>query len=336
MKSAPLTLVLPLIALGLAAAMLAGVFWGTAAISWPDRWSILLRADTAPRNLSLIVWEWRMPRVLLSGLAGAALALAGVLMQTALRNPLADPYLMGLSSGASAAAVAAIIWLPGGLVEQLGVPLIAFVGALLAFGMTLGFAHRPGRGMTPLIVILAGVAVSLMFQSVTAFLLYFGDPHATRNALGWLMGTAAGSRWGDVPLLATVVVILGIVAMLGRGVLDTLLLGDERAQALGISLPLVRLSIYSAVALLTALTVANLGIVGFVGLIVPHMARLLVGGRHGGLIPVAMLAGAVVLVLVDLACRLLLAPEELPLGVLLALLAAPPFIILLRRVNHAL
>lgn len=316
--------------------MLAGVFWGTAAIGWADRWAILTGDPAAPRSLSLIVWQWRLPRVLAVALIGAGLSLAGALMQTALRNPLADPYLMGLSSGASAAAVAMIIWAPAWIVAALGVPFAAFLGACAAFSITLGLSVRPGRMLSPLVVILAGVAVSLMFQSLTAFFLYIGDPQATRAALGWLMGTAAGTGWGDlpVPLAATVVVAAG--ALWRAGDLDMLLLGDERAAALGLRVAPFRLAIFAGAALLTGLSVAVAGIVGFVGLIVPHMARLLIGARHRRLLPLAMLLGAVVLVCVDLLCRTLLAPEELPLGVLLALFAAPPFIFILRRVRDVL
>ena len=314
---------------------LAGVLWGTAQISWADRLAILMRDETAPRGLSLIVWQWRIPRVLAVGLIGAGLALAGALMQTALRNPMADPYLMGLSSGASAAAVAAIIWLPASMTDRLGVPLIAFLGAALAFVMTIGLSQRRGRMPDPLVVILAGVAVSLMFQSLTAFFLYVGDPHATRNAMGWLMGTAAGTQWQEVPMLALGLVAVGVGALRHANALDATLLGEERAQALGFRTGRIRLLIFLSTVLLTGLAVSVAGIVGFIGLIVPHMARLLTGARHRVLLPLTMALGAVVLIAVDLLCRLLLAPEELPLGVLLALFAAPPFILILRGIRRA-
>ncbi|PVA06095.1 FecCD family ABC transporter permease [Thalassorhabdomicrobium marinisediminis] len=322
-------------ALALILALLAGVFFGTADVSWGARWAALTGAEDAPRSLTLILWDWRLPRVLAVATVGASLALAGVMMQTVLHNPLADPYLMGLSSGASAAAVGAILWLPSWVASTLGVPLIAFAGAVCAFVMTLGLSFRRGTMMSPLVVILAGVAVSLMFQSLTAFFLYVGDPRATRSALGWLMGTAAGIGWADLwlPLIA-----LGLVtayALARAQSLDAVLLGDERAMALGLPIRRLRLFVFAAVALLAGLSVATVGIVGFIGLIVPHMARLLVGGRHRALIPLSLVLGALVLVIVDLLCRVILAPEELPLGVLLAIFAAPPFILILRRVRHA-
>nr|WP_255564234.1 iron ABC transporter permease [Mameliella sp. CS4] len=319
----------------LVAVALAGVLWGTAQISWADRLAILMRDETAPRGLSLIVWQWRIPRVLAVGLIGAGLALAGALMQTALRNPMADPYLMGLSSGASAAAVAAIIWLPASMTDRLGVPLIAFLGAALAFVMTIGLSQRRGRMPDPLVVILAGVAVSLMFQSLTAFFLYVGDPHATRSAMGWLMGTAAGTQWQEVPMLGLGLVAVGAGALRHANALDATLLGEERAQALGFRTGRIRLLIFLSTVLLTGLAVSVAGIVGFIGLIVPHMARLLTGARHRVLLPLTMALGAVVLIAVDLLCRVLLAPEELPLGVLLALFAAPPFILILRGIRRA-
>ncbi|ABD55165.1 FecCD family ABC transporter permease [Jannaschia sp. CCS1] len=320
---------------GLVLAVLAGIFFGTAEATWSDRWAALVGGADAPRSLSLIIWEWRLPRVLAVAAVGASLALAGVMMQTVLHNPLADPYLMGLSSGASAAAVGTILWAPAWVASTFGVPVIAFCGAVAAFAMTLGLSFRRGTMMSPLVVILAGVAVSLMFQSLTAFFLYVGDPHATRTALGWLMGTAAGTAWEDLwlPLIA----LAGVTtyARLHAQNLDALLLGDERAMALGIPVRKLRFVVFGAVALLAGLSVASVGIVGFVGLIVPHMARLLVGGRHRVLIPLSLVLGALVLVVVDLLCRILLAPEEMPLGVLLAIFAAPPFILILRRVRHA-
>ncbi|WP_417271462.1 MULTISPECIES: FecCD family ABC transporter permease [Alphaproteobacteria] len=316
-------------------AMLAGVFFGTAEVSWADRWAALIGAADAPRSLSLIIWEWRLPRVLAVAVVGASLAVAGVMMQTVLHNPLADPYLMGLSSGASAAAVGAILWMPPWVASTLGVPLIAFAGAVCAFAMTLGLSWRRGMMMSPLVVILAGVAVSLMFQSLTAFFLYVGDPHATRSAMGWLMGTAAGTAWADLWLPLIALALVTGYAILREQSLDAVLLGDERAMALGVPVRSLRLGVFAAVALLAGLSVATVGIVGFVGLIVPHMARLLVGGRHRALIPLSLVLGALALVLVDLLCRVILAPEELPLGVLLAIFAAPPFILILRRVRHA-
>lgn len=318
----------------LVAIALAGVLWGTAQMSWSDRLAILLRADDAPRGLSLIIWQWRIPRVLAVGLIGAGLALAGALMQTALRNPMADPYLMGLSSGASAAAVAAIIWLPDTLTQWLGVPAIAFLGAALAFVMTLGLSQKRGQPMDPLVVILAGVAVSLLFQSLTAFFLYIGDPHAARNAMGWLMGTAAGTDWSEVPLLAIAVTACAVLALRKSDALDATLLGEERAQALGVQTGRLRVLIFCTTVLLTGLAVAVAGIVGFVGLITPHMARILIGARHRVLLPMSMVLGAAVLIAVDLLCRTVLAPQELPLGVLLALLAAPPFILILRGLRR--
>lgn len=328
-------LLLPASGLALLLAMAAGVLWGTADISWGDRLAILMQDDDAPRGLSMIVWQWRIPRVLAVGMIGAGLTLAGLLMQTALRNPMADPYLMGVSSGASAAAVGAIIWFPSQMTETLGLPLIAFLGAAAAFLMTLSLSHRRGRALDPLVVILAGVAVSLMFQALTAFFLYVGDPHATRNAMGWLMGTAAGTDWEELPLLGTILALSLVLALRTSSKLDATLLGDERAQSLGVNVGRMRLLVFFVTIALTGVAVSIAGIVGFVGLILPHMARLLVGARHRVLIPLAAILGAITLILVDLACRVVLAPEELPLGVLLALLAAPPFIYILRGMAHA-
>lgn len=328
----------PLITVGagitLIVVLVAGVFWGTAPIPWQEKLAVLLRAPEAKSSLTAIIWEWRMPRALACGLVGAALALSGTLIQTALRNPLADPYLLGLSSGASAAAVAAIIWLPAGIVAAFGLPLIAFIGAALAFGITLLMAYNRERPMDRLLVILAGVAVSLLFQSFTAFLLHISEPNATKTALNWLMGSAAGTSWQELPLMAIATLIVAIIALNQHKQLDALLMGDARATSLGVATSALKLSIFLATALLTGLSVSIMGIVGFVGLIVPHLARQLCGSAHQKLIPLAMLLGASILVLTDLLCRTLLAPSELPLAVLLALFATPPFILILRQTRH--
>lgn len=317
-------------------AVVAGAFWGTADLPWDERIKALLRLSDAQPNLQLIIWEWRLPRVVMVGLVGGGLALSGVIMQALLRNPLADPYLLGLSSGASAAATAAIVWLPATFVASFGLELLAFLGAMLAFVLTLGLAFQPGRGMDRLVLILAGVAISLFFSSVSAFFIHIAEPHVTRNALSFLMGSAAGARWGDVPPLAVALPVGFVLTWYCARMLDAVLLGDERAVALGVPLPVLRLGLFSLAALLTGLAVAGAGIVGFVGLIVPHMARLLVGAPHRRLIPIAVLLGMIVLIVVDLLCRVVLAPEELPLSVLLALFAAPPFIYILRRVRRGL
>ncbi|ODT82102.1 MAG: iron ABC transporter [Pelagibacterium sp. SCN 64-44] len=324
----------PAAALALLLAGLAGVYWGTADLTWNARLDALLRLPHAERHLVLIIWEWRLPRVLMVALVGGALALSGVLMQAMLRNPLADPYLLGLSSGASAAATAAIVWLPATFVAAVGMPLLAFAGAMLAFLVTLGLAYSPARGLDRLVLILAGIAVSLFFQAISAFFIHIADPHVTQAALQWLMGSAAGTTWGDLIPLALALPPLVVLSYWLAPMLDAVLLGDERATALGVPVVWLRAGFFTGAALLTGLSVAGAGIVGFVGLVVPHMARLLIGATHRRLIPLAVLLGAIVLVVVDLLCRVVLAPEELPLGVLLALFAAPPFILILRRVRR--
>lgn len=316
--------------------MLAGAFWGTAELPWDERLKALVLAPDAQRNLVLIIWEWRLPRVIMVALVGGALALSGVIMQALLRNPLADPYLLGLSSGASAGATAGIVWLPAAFVATVSIPLLAFGGAMTAFLITLGLSFSPGRNLDRLVVILAGVAVSLFFTSMSALFLHLADPHVTREALSFLMGSAASARWPDLwPLLIVVPIACVIVFSLSK-MLDAVLLGDERAVALGTPLPVLRIGLFSLAALLTGLSVAGAGIVGFVGLIVPHMARLLVGAPHKRLVPLAVVLGMIVMVVVDLLCRTLLAPEELPLSVLMALFAAPPFVYVLRMARRGL
>ena len=334
MKQTRYPLLLLWSAIALTAIIIAGVFWGTASIPWDQKLAVLLRQPDAKAGLTAIIWEWRMPRALACAAVGAALALSGALIQTALRNPLADPYLLGLSSGASAAAVAAIIILPAGIVATMGLPLIAFLGAAFAFGFTLLMAYSRERPMDRLMVILAGVAVSLLFQSATAFLLHISEPNAAKAALAWLMGSAAGTTWSELPLITIALAGVSIWAYTQHKQLDALLMGDARATSLGVAITPIKLTIFVTTALLCGLGVAIMGIVGFIGLIVPHLARQLCGSAHKQLLPLAMLLGAFILVFTDLLCRVLLAPSEIPLAVLLALFATPPFIVILRQTRH--
>lgn len=273
-----------------------------------------------------IVWDLRLPRVLTAGAVGAGLALAGVVMQSITRNPLADPYLLGLSSGASLGAVAVLL-----LGSALLLPVAAFLGAMVALAATLLLAGAFGR-ITPGRTVLAGIAVSALAGAITSLIIFWtvtGDSY--REILGWLLGSLAGARWPAVGIAATAILIAGIPIMMSGRVLDAFAFGDTSATTLGVNVPATRWIMLTAAALLTGAMVSVSGAIGFVGLILPHAVRLLVGPRHRLLLPLSALVGASFLIWADTAARSLFDPRELPVGIVTAIIGAPVFAALLAR-----
>jgi iron complex transport system permease protein len=273
-----------------------------------------------------IVWELRVPLVLTSAAVGAGLAVSGAVMQALTRNPLADPYLLGLSSGASLGAVAVLLL---GLAVLL--PVAAFVGAMLALAMTLLLAGSLGR-ITPSRTVLAGLAVSALAAAATSLIIFWsvtGDSY--REILGWLLGSLAGARWPAVAIACSAMLLAGIPILASGRILDAFAFGDTSAAALGINVQGVRWSLLAATALLTGAMVSVSGSIGFVGLILPHAVRLVAGPRHRTLLPLVALVGAVFLVWADTAARVAFAPRELPVGIITALIGAPIFAVLLAR-----
>ncbi|WP_424326326.1 FecCD family ABC transporter permease [Gordonia sp. (in: high G+C Gram-positive bacteria)] len=271
----------------------------------------------------VIVWQDRMPRSVVAAAVGAGLAVCGVLLQSLLRNPLADPFLLGISSGASTGAV--IIGVLGLGNAVLGLSGGAFLGALVAFGAVLLLARFAG-GSTDR-VILAGVAMTQLFSALTSFVIFaFADSDETRGIMFWLLGSLEGVRWNDARL-AAVVAIAGLACCWAAArALDAFTFGDEVAASLGIPVARVRGALLVLTALITAALVSVAGAVGFVGLVLPHAARFLVGPGHTRLVPVAALLGAIFLVWVDALSRVAFHPTPLPLGVGTALVGVPAFV----------
>ena len=277
-----------------------------------------------------IVWELRLPRVLTAAAVGAGLALAGVVMQAITRNPLADPYLLGLSSGASLGAVAVLL-----LGSALLLPVAAFLGAMVALAATLLLAGAFGR-ITPGRTVLAGIAVSALAGAITSLVIFWtvtGDSY--REILGWLLGSLAGARWPAVGIAIAAIIVAGIPIMLNGRTLDAFAFGDTAAATLGVNVQATRWIMLTGAALLTGAMVSVSGAIGFVGLILPHGVRLLVGPRHRMLLPLSALVGASFLIWADTAARSLFDPRELPVGIVTAIIGAPVFAALLarRRVN---
>jgi iron complex transport system permease protein len=289
-------------------------------------------ASTLPITEDAIVWNLRLPRALTSALVGAALALCGVVMQAVTRNPLAEPYLLGLSSGASVGAVVVIV-----LGWTLALPLAAFGGSLAALVLTLILAGAFGgaTALSPSRIILAGIAVSAAFSAITSIVIFWsttGD--SFREILGWLLGSIAGATWTSVAIVAVAFVAVGVPLALGAAVLDAFAFGDDDARALGVDVSRVRWLLLGATALLTGAAVAVSGAIGFVGLIVPHAVRLLTGHRNRALLPLSALVGAILLTWADTLARTAFDPRELPVGIVTALIGAPVFAVLLIRAKR--
>ncbi|MBG6238722.1 iron complex transport system permease protein [Mycetocola sp. CAN_C7] len=276
-----------------------------------------------------IVWELRMPRVLTAAAVGAGLALAGTVMQAITRNPLADPYLLGLSSGASLGAVAVILLGLGVLL-----PVAAFAGAIAALLATLLLAGASGT-LTPTRTVLAGLAVSSFFGALTSLVIFWsatGDTY--REILSWLLGSLSGARWPAVAIALGALLIVGLPLMLTGRTLDAFAFGDQAASALGVGVDSTRWLLLTATALLTGGMVAVSGSIGFVGLILPHAVRLVAGPRNRIVLPLSALAGAIFLIWIDTGARTLFDPRELPVGILTAVVGAPVFALLLFRARR--
>lgn len=278
-----------------------------------------------------IVWNVRAPRVLLAVVVGAGLSVIGVAVQAMVRNALADPFVLGVSSGASVGASAVVVF---GLFASLGVYALsaaAFLGALAA-SVLVYVAARSSAGLTPLRLVLTGIALAYGFQALMSVLVFLApNGEAARTVLFWLLGSLGAATWGSLPLAAGGVALAVVLLLRWSRVLDVLSLGDETAASLGTDAESIRRKLFLLTAVVTGLLVAVSGAVGFVGLVLPHLMRILVGASHARVLAVAPLAGALFLVWVDLVCRTLVAPEELPLGVITALIGVPVFITLMRR-----
>jgi iron complex transport system permease protein len=308
-----------------AATMLLGVLVGAVRLTPDAIWTTLL--DPAAPGAS-IVRNLRVPRVILGFGVGGVLAMAGATLQAVIGNPLAEPWLLGLSGGASLGAViAVVIGLPAGW----SVAACATVGALTAIVLVYRIAVVAGRRLDPRVLLLAGVVVGAFASAISAAILAVADPFTFRAAALWLFGGFAGASWGVVLrfLLAALPGVL-VLLWLARS-LDLLALGDDTATALGADAGRVRRLAIITTAVLTALTVSVAGVIGFVGLVVPHAMRWLIGPLHRRLLPGVFLAGGSFTVLADAIARTVLAPAELPVGVVTALVGVPLFAVLLRR-----
>jgi iron complex transport system permease protein len=319
-------------------AIMAGVAIGETSISLPvithvlanKLWGAGYAVDAIDEG---IVWNYRLSRAIVAAACGAGLSVSGVVLQSLLRNPLADPYLLGISAGASTGAVlVAIIGVGAGAVS---LSTGAFVGAIAAFSLVALLA-RSSRGQTAAgQIILAGIAGSQLFNALTSFLITkSANAEQARGIMFWLLGNLSGVRWSSATLAVPVVVFGLLVCVWHRRSLDAFTFGADSAASLGIPVRRVQTILIATAALMTAVMVSIVGSIGFVGLVIPHAVRMMTGVRHARLLPLSALSGAVFLIAADVLSRTLIKGQVLPIGVITALVGAPVFALILIRGNR--
>jgi iron complex transport system permease protein len=303
----------------------AGTVWGVLANKiWPDfveqSWS---------QGREAIVWEIRFPRALLAVMVGAGLALVGAALQAVTRNPLADPHLLGISSGGAFGAIFALLH-SGLFLGLLTVPLLAFAGALMAAAIVLGVSRLADATSADRLV-LAGVAVSFIIMAGANGLIFLGDPRASHTVVFWMLGGLGLAQWDQLVYPLVILLASGAWLMSHTTHLNAMTVGDETAATLGIPVARFRLIVFVVGALITGVMVAFSGIIGFVGLMVPHIARMLIGGDYTRVLPASALIGAIFLLWADIAARTVMAPEDIPIGIVTGLIGGIFFVWLLGR-----
>jgi len=302
-----------------------GMLLGAVPLSPGDLWHGLSNPAAPSAD---IIRNLRLPRVLLAFLVGGSLGMCGAALQALVRNPLAEPYLLGLSGGAGLGAVIAIgmkaatVW---------AIPVAAFLGALAAVALVYRLSLIDGRRLDSRVLLLAGVVVGAFATALMSAIIVLSDAVQLRNAFLWLLGGLSGSSWQALGIFLAYAVIPIVVLLLSARALDLLVLGEETAQHLGAEVERTRVIVYCTTALLTAAGVATCGIIGFVGLVMPHAVRRVWGPLHRTLLPLVFVASGGFLVLADAAARTIVRPAELPVGIVTALVGVPVFAILLRR-----
>lgn len=296
---------------------------GSSTITMQQIVDILLAPGDDPQ--SQIIWNIRMPRTIVGALVGVNLSLSGAILQAIMRNPLADPHIIGISSGAGLAGVVIMILFPA--LEYLITP-VAFIGAMLAAVCIYILAWK--NGIKPVRIILAGVAVSAFLSAgISGLMIFYSD--RVHGALMWMVGGLAARSWPHVHIILPYAIIGLLLAFASAAYLNILQLGDEMARGLGVNVEITRIILTAIAALLAASAVSVVGLLGFVGLVVPHAARLLIGSDYRFLLPASALLGIAIVTLSDTFARVVFAPIELPVGIIMAFLGAPFFLFLLRR-----
>ena len=299
-------------------------------------WGVLLNKlspeiiqQTWSKGREAIVWDIRFPRALLSIMVGSGLATVGACLQAVTRNPLADPHLLGISSGAAFGDILALLH-TGLFIGLLTVPLLAFIGALFATVLILGVSRFTGATSADRLV-LTGVAVSFVIMAGANILIFLGDTRATHTVVFWMLGGLGFAQWSQLIYPFVILILCGSWILSKVSTLNAMTVGDETAYTLGIQVARFRLVVFVVCALITGVMVAFSGIIGFVGLMVPHIVRMLVGGDYIRVIPVSAILGAILLLWADIAARTIMAPEDIPIGIVTGLVGGAFFIWLLGK-----
>lgn len=302
-----------------------GTVWGV----FLDRIGLPIWESDWSKGRAAIVWDIRFPRALLAVMVGAGLAVVGAVLQAVTRNPLADPHLLGISSGGAFGAILALLH-TGLFLGLLTVPLLAFLGALGATVLVLGVA-RLAEATSADRLVLAGVAVSFVIMAAANVLIFLGDPRATHTVVFWMLGGLGLAQWSHLIFPLAILIPSALWLWLQAPRLNAMTIGDETAATMGIPVARFRLVVFAVSALITGVMVAFSGMIGFVGLMVPHIARLFVGGDYLRVIPASAVIGGIFLLLADIAARTVMAPEDMPIGIVTGLVGGLSFILLLRK-----
>lgn len=279
-----------------------------------------------------IIFDVRMPRVFLAAITGAGLAICGILMQCVTKNSIADPYILGISSGASSGAVFAIVL--GGTV--LGVTTGAFLGSILCAILVFIIGTQYGKSSSITRLVLSGLAMSTIFTAITNLIIYSAEnSNQARSAMFWIMGSLGGARWNNLLLPTLVLVITLVITILLSNSLDLLLFGDTSAVVLGMNIKLIKSVILLLATFLTSVLVSITGAIGFIGLVVPHISRSIAGTAHKKILPLSALIGAIFLVISDIVSRVIFSPRELPIGIITSVIGGPFFILLIAKNNYS-
>lgn len=330
---------LPLLAAGLtvilALVMMVGVSVGAIGIPLDTVWNIIT-SHVAPGSVEVtwsagrdnIVWEVRLPRVVLGAIVGASLAVVGAALQAVTRNQLADPHLLGISSGAALGAIVVLLH-TGMFLGLVTLPIFAFAGALLTTALVVGVANFTGATKADRLV-LTGVAISFVVTSLGSLGIFLGDPRAAHTVIFWMLGGLGLSQWAQLPYPLLALAACGAYLVFNTRNLNAMTLGDESATTLGLPAGRFRMVVFIVCALLTGAAVAFSGVISFVGLMVPHLVRMVVGGDYRRVLPLSALVGAIFLVLADMLARIIIPPQDVPLGVITGIVGGAFFLVLMK------
>ena len=326
MKRKPELIALILI-VAIVAMTIAGICLGSVKISIGNIVQAIFSPQNINRNTAYIIRNLRIPRVISAILVGAALALCGVVFQSVFRNPMADSYVLGVSSGAS--FFVGLGFVIGISFADVSLPVVAFIGAMLTTALLFAISRKNTSSL-----LLTGIALNFFLSALTTLTIYLSNRQAD-NILFWTLGSLGSSSWTRVLILACVLASATIITGSNSTAMDLLLMDDSTAISSGVDVKKTRIILLAVASVVTATVVCFCGIIGFVGLMSPHFVRLLVGPKHRRLLPLSMLMGSAILLFSDIVCRFAIAPSELPIGIITSVLGAPVFLTLLRRKRHA-